>query len=198
MEPMKIKKFILVMVVLWLLPLSGQGPAPFHSEGAQRLALLLRKLDRTVRLLYVTAHPDDEDGGLLALLTHGEGVETALLTLTRGEGGQNEIGTQLNHTLGALRSRELEAAQRYHGARQYFSRAVDFGYSFSVRETYEKWGERRILRDLVQVIRDFRPDVMITLTPFGGGGGQHHQASALLAAKAFEVAGDSHRWPAEP
>ena len=103
------------------------------------------------------------------------------MTLTRGEGGQNEIGTELFDAIGVLRSAELQAAARYTGVSQRFSRATDFGYSFSVEETYEKWGKDRILQDIVSVIRSFRPDVIITMNPSGEGGGQHHQASARLA-----------------
>jgi LmbE family N-acetylglucosaminyl deacetylase len=171
----------------------AQSLAP-PDDPARELGLLLRKLDQTARVLYVTAHPDDEDTGLLARLTHGEGVETALMTLTRGEGGQNEIGTELSHALGELRSRELQAAGRYLGVRQYFSRAYEFGYSFSVEETYEKWHKSSILRDVVRVIREFRPDVILTMPPRGTGGGQHHQASARIAAEAMEVAA-TPEWP---
>ena len=169
-------------------------PTP-PTDSARRLPLLLRKLDRTLRLLSITAHPDDEDAGLLAYYAHGQGMETALLTLTRGEGGQNEIGTELGHALGVLRSRESQAARRYDGARQYLTRAFEFGYSFSVEESLEKWGEDGILQDIVAVIREFRPDVIVTLTPDGPGGGQHHQASAQLARRAMLRAANPKVWP---
>lgn len=168
-------------------------PAP-PTDPARALPLLLRSLAESHRLLYVTAHPDDEDAGLLVKLRHVDGVETALLTLTRGEGGQNEIGTELFHALGVLRSRELEAAGAYTGATQLFSRAYEFGYSFSVEETFEKWNREEILRDVVQVIRSFRPDVVLTMWPEGPGGGQHHQASAQIATDAFHAAA-TDRWP---
>lgn len=169
----------------------GRAPAP---DSVQHLALQLRKLATTGRLLYVTAHPDDEDSALLSYLHHGSGVETALLTLTRGEGGQNEIGAELFHALGVLRSREQQAASAFTGARQFFSRAYEFGYSFSVEETLEKWHGESILRDIVRVIRRFRPDVILTMLQDGDGGGQHHQASARLTRQAFQVAA-SDRWP---
>lgn len=156
-------------------------PAPGR---AQRLGLLLRKLDRTARVLYVTAHPDDEDAGLIAKWVHGEGVEVALYTLTRGRGGQNEIGRELFGSLAVLRMAELDAAHRFDGAQQMFGRAIDFGYSFSVEETFERWGAEATELDLVRAIRAFEPDVVVTLEPDGPGGGQHHQASAQLAHRA--------------
>jgi len=173
---------------------SSQG-APLPAEDASReLSLLLRKLDRTARVLYVTAHPDDEDSGLITRLAQGEGVEVALLSLTRGEGGQNEIGTELFDALGVLRSRELQAAARYAGFRQIYSRAFEFGYSFSVEETFQKWGREELLRDIVQVMRRERPDIVLTMLNDGPGGGQHHQASAQLAEEAYAIAATT-QWP---
>ena len=130
----------------------------------------------------------------MARMSLGEGVDVSLMTLTRGEGGQNEIGTELFDALGVLRSRELEAANRYSGTRQFYSRAFEFGYSFSVEETFEKWGREPLLRDIVAVIREVRPHVLLTMLEDGPGGGQHHQASAQLAAEAFHIAA-SERWP---
>lgn len=172
----------------------GQEDAP-PVDRHRELQLLLRKLGETRRLLYVTAHPDDEDAGLIARYAHGMGIEVLLLTLTRGEGGQNEIGDALFHELGTLRRRELMAAHRWDGAQQAFARAYDFGYSFSVEETLERWGEERVLQDIVRVVRTFQPDVMICLTPDGPGGGQHHQASGRLAIEAFERAADEDYRP---
>ena len=123
---------------------------------------------------------------LLVMLNRGLGYRTVLATATRGNGGQNEIGPEIFEALGILRTEELAAIHRFDGAEQYFTRAVDFGYSFSVDETFEKWGTSRILRDIVQVIREFRPQVMITMRADGDGGGQHHQASARLATEAFD------------
>jgi LmbE family N-acetylglucosaminyl deacetylase len=164
------------------------------DDPARELALLTRALDRTARVLYVTAHPDDEDSALLTRLVRGEGVEVLLQSLTRGDGGQNEIGTELFHAIGSLRSRELQSAARYTGVTQLFARPFEFGYSFSVEETFEKWGREAVLRDVVRVVRGFRPDVILTMIDEGEGGGQHHQASAILAAEAYQVAADE-RWP---
>ncbi len=159
-----------------------------------RVPLLLRKLHTTHRALYVTAHPDDEDAGLIARLVHGDGVDLTLLTLTRGNGGQNEIGTELHGAIAALRTAELESAHRYDGATQWFGTADDFGYSFSVEETLENWGESRMLRELVGAIRQAQPDVIFTMSPDGTGGGQHHQTSARLTERALFIAAEE-TWP---
>ena len=117
-------------------------PVP-QDEGTNGLALALRHLPTSGSVLYVTAHPDDENNGVLVQLNRGRGLDTSLLTITRGDGGQNEIGPELFQALGVLRTEELAAIHRYDGAAQYFTRAYEFGYSFSVEETFEKWGARR-------------------------------------------------------
>lgn len=143
----------------------------------------------------MTAHPDDENNGVLVQLGRGRGYDTSLLTVTRGDGGQNEIGPELFQALGILRTEELAGIHRYDGAAQYFTRAYEFGYSFSVEETFEKWGREEILADVVRVVRTVRPDVILTLPLEGAGGGQHHQAAARLAVEAFRAAGDPARFP---
>lgn len=170
-------------------------PAIPEDEGVTGFGLALRKLPKTASVLYITAHPDDENNALLVRLSRGEGFRVGLLTLTRGEGGQNEIGPELGDDLGVLRTQELEAVHRFDGVEQFFSRARDFGYSFSVEETFQKWGRREILGDIVRVIRLFRPSVVITLQASGPGGGQHHQASAQLAVEACRLAGDPAEFP---
>jgi hypothetical protein len=122
-------------------------------------------------------------------------VKTALLTVTRGDGGQNAIGPELFQAIGILRTEELAALHRYDAAEQFFTRAYEFGYSFSVEETFEKWGREEILADVVRVIRRFRPDVILTMPLEGPGGGQHHQASAQLGREAFRAAADPARFP---
>ena len=117
--------------------------------------------------MMATAHPDDENNGLLVMLNRGQGYRTALATATRGNGGQNEIGPEIFEALGVLRTEELAALHRFDGAEQYFTRAVDFGFSFSVEETFEKWGHDEILGDFVRLIRTIRPDVIAGLTPTG-------------------------------
>src|SRR5205823_2818215 len=114
---------------------------------------------------------------------------------TRGNGGQNEIGPEIFEALGVLRTEELEAMHRFDGAEQYFTRAVDFGYSFSIDETLEKWGRDEITADFVHLIRTIRPDVVTAMQPTGTSGGLHHQTSAMLARDAFKFAGDTAKYP---
>src|SRR6187402_1863203 len=148
------------------------------DEGATGLGLALRQLPIEGSVLYVTAHPDDENNGVLVALGRGRGLKTALLTATRGDGGQNEIGSELFQAIGILRTEELAGVHRYDAAEQYFTRAYEFGYSFSVEETLQKWGKEEVLDDVVRVFRSFRPDVVLTLSLEAPGGGQHHQATA--------------------
>jgi LmbE family N-acetylglucosaminyl deacetylase len=166
-----------------------------EQQGHVALGLALRHLSNTGVFMMATAHPDDENNALLVMLNRGQGYRTALATATRGNGGQNEIGPEIFEALGVLRTEELAAIHRFDGAEQYFTRAVDFGFSFSVDETFEKWGRDEILGDFVRLIRTIRPDVMTGLTPTGSGGGQHHQASAILAREAFKAAADPTKYP---
>src|SRR3954453_14313480 len=159
------------------------------------LRLLLRKLASTGTFMETTAHPDDEDNALLAMMSHGRGMRTTLVSATRGDGGQNEIGPELFQALGVLRTEELLAVHRFDGAEQYFTRAVDFGFSFSVEESIEKWGHDEILGDFVRHIRTIRPDVIAGFLCGGEGGGQHHQASARLTLEAFRAAADPAKYP---
>src|SRR5919201_3078905 len=163
--------------------------------GHVALGLALRHLANTGIFLHTTAHPDDENNALLVMLNRGQGYRTALATATRGNGGQNEIGPELFEALGVLRTKELEALHRFDGAEQYFTRAVDFGYSYSIEETFEKWGKDEIVDDYVRLIRMIRPDVVVALPPGGPGGGQHHQASALITREAVKLAGDPTKFP---
>ena len=171
-------------------------PLP-QETGTTGLKLMLRRLQTTLRLMQVTAHPDDEDGGMLTLEARGKGVSTLLMTLTRGEGGQNKLGSNLFDVLGVLRALELLASDRYYGVEQRFSRVADFGYSKTPEETFQKWqGHDIALADLVRVIRTFRPDVLVAR--FSGtdrDGHGHHQASAILTKEAFRAAGDPKRFP---
>src|SRR4029453_1371009 len=175
---------------------SGQSafePLEF-DRGATGLGLALRRVGASARVLYVTAHPDDEHNGILVRLSRGLGLRTALLTETRGEGGQNAIGPELFDALGVLRTGELLALHRYDGAEQYFGRAYEFGYSFSVEESFEKWGKEETLGDIGRGIRSCRPDVILPLPLKGEGGGQPHFAVAQLAQAAFRVAAASARF----
>ncbi|MFB3060179.1 MAG: NEW3 domain-containing protein, partial [Candidatus Binatia bacterium] len=185
----------LVHASLWVTPLTAQLAPVAYDEGSLGLAFALRKLPTTGSFLMITAHPDDEDNPLFVMLSRGRGHRTGLLSLTRGGGGQNEIGSELFEALGILRTEELMSMHRYDKASQFFSRAYDFGYSFDVEETLEKWGREEILKDVVRVIRRFRPEVITTLPRTGTGGGQHHQAAGLIAVEAFRAAADPTRFP---
>jgi LmbE family N-acetylglucosaminyl deacetylase len=173
----------------------AQMTAPPAQGGRIGLGLALRHLANTGIFLETTAHPDDENSGLHALLNRGLGIRTALATATRGTGGQNEIGPELFEALAVLRTEELAAVHRWDGAEQYFTRAIDFGYSFSLEETFQKWGRDEILSDYVRLIRMIRPDVIAAMRPDGEGGGQHHQASGRITGEAFRAAADPARFP---
>jgi LmbE family N-acetylglucosaminyl deacetylase len=167
-----------------------------QERGAIALDQLVRGLPVTARVLMIGAHPDDEDTQLIAFLARGRRVETAYLSLTRGDGGQNLIGNELGESLGAIRTEELLAARRVDGGRQYFSRAFDFGFSKTAEETFRHWNRDSLLGDVVTVIRSFRPQVIVSVfsgTPADGHG--HHQVAGILAREAYDVAGDTVRFP---
>ena len=186
---------ILSLFVLVLAARSEAQLAPIpQDQGATGLGLALRRLPVAFNVLYVTAHPDDENNGVLTLLSRGMGVRSGLLTVTRGDGGQNEIGPELFQAIGILRTEELAGVHRYDAAEQFFTKAYEFGYSFSVEESLQKWGKEEILDDVVRVFRSFRPDVVLTLSLEAPGGGQHHQTTARLAKEAFRVAADPTRF----
>jgi LmbE family N-acetylglucosaminyl deacetylase len=187
----------LVLVALLVVPVSTQlRPQPVGElPGEVALQLMLRKLGSIGTFMQTDAHPDDEDNGLLAMLGHGQGMRTVLVTATRGDGGQNEIGPELFQSLGVLRTEELLGVHRFDGAEQFFTRAVDFGFSFSVEESIRKWGHDEIVGDYVRHIRALRPDVIAGFLCGGQGGGQHHQASTLLTLEAFRAAADKTRYP---
>ena len=176
--------------------LSDTRPLP-EDQGSIRLYQLLTRLKTTGRIMQVTAHPDDEDGGMLTLESRGKGASVLLLTLTRGEGGQNKFGTETSDDLGILRTLELLQADKYYSVQQRFSHAIDFGYSKTADETFSKWhGHEIALGDVVRAIRIFRPDVLIAR--FSGtrrDGHGHHQASAILTMEAFRAAADPKRFP---
>ena len=170
--------------------------APPTTGGIVALDYLLQRLSEHRRVLVIGAHPDDEDTAFLTLVARGYGADAAYLSLCRGEGGQNLVGDELGVGLGLLRSGELEAARSVDGARQFFTRAYDFGFSKTLEETSELWQPESLLKDVVRVFRRFRPHVVLTI--FRGtvrdGHGQH-QASGVVAREAFNVAGDPARFP---
>lgn len=167
-----------------------------NLSGAAEIHLALTRLNTVGSALMIAAHPDDEQSHTIAALARGRGLRTAYLSITRGDGGQNLIGSEQGDLLGLIRTQELLAARRIDGAEQFFTRAVDFGFTKSAQETLDKWGHEAILSDVVWVIRSFRPDVVILCfsgTPRDGHG--QHTASAILGKEAFAAAADPKRFP---
>src|SRR5437660_6930184 len=175
-------------------------PRPVRAQrnlsGTPEVRLALNKLNTFGSVLMIAAHPDDENTALLAYFARGRSMRTAYLSRTRGEGGQNLIGSEQSDALGVIRTQELLAARKIDGAEQFFTRAIDFGFTKTPQETFEKWGHDKILSDVVWVIRRFQPDVIILRfsgTPRDGHG--QHQASAMLGREAFSAAADPKRFP---
>ncbi|MBI5858539.1 MAG: PIG-L family deacetylase [Sphingobacteriales bacterium] len=188
------KAILFISCVLFLVPYSfSQAPQSWTSAEMYQA---LRKLNVLGSVLYVAAHPDDENTRLIAYLSKDKLYRTGYLSITRGDGGQNLIGDEQGIDLGLIRTQELLAARRIDGGEQFFTRAYDFGFSKSPEETFTKWDKEKILSDVVWVIRKFQPDVIITRFPTTGEGGHgHHTASAILANEAFAAAADPNRFP---
>ncbi|MFB3069168.1 MAG: PIG-L family deacetylase [Gemmatimonadales bacterium] len=185
----------LVLATITSPPLVGQL-APPSNGGMVELDRLLQQLAENRRVLLIAAHPDDEDTALLSLLSRGYGVRAAYLALSRGEGGQNLIGPELGPQLGIIRSRELLAARELDGAEQFFTRAYDFGYTRSLDETSGLWLPDSILKDVVRVVRSFKPHVIVsTFSGTARDGHGQHQAAGVAARAAFDAAGDASRFP---
>src|ERR1051325_4146356 len=165
------------------------------DSGHVALGLAIRKLNVAGTFMQAPAHPDDETNSLLALMAHGLGVRTIDAQNNRGEGGQNEIGPELFRDIGVLRTSELLSAHRIDGAEQYFTRAIDYGYSFDPEEVINKWGRDQIVGDYVRFIRTFRPDVLVTMNIQGRGGDRAHEATTILVREAYRAAGDPNRYP---
>ena len=177
-------------------PSPGQALAPASTGGVAELARALGQLGANKRVLMIGAHPDDENTQLLTVLGRGLGAQVGYLSLTRGEGGQNLIGLELGTALGVIRTQELLAARELDGGRQFFTRAYDFGYSRSAEETFRFWPRDSLLRDVLAVIRRFRPQILVSVfsgTPRDGHG--HHQVAGLMARRAFDVLRDSSWGP---
>lgn len=175
------------------LPVKAQTPRVYN---AAEILVQLRKLNVLGSVLYIAAHPDDENNNLLPYLSFEKLYRTAYLSLTRGDGGQNLIGDEQGIDLGLIRTQELIAARKIDGAEQYFTRAYEFGYSKSADETLQTWDKEKILYDVVWVIRNFQPDIIIKRFPTDSRAGHgHHAASAIIADEAFEAAADPNRFP---
>jgi len=164
--------------------------------SAAEIQLALKKLNTLGSALYIAAHPDDENQVVIGYLSQTKLMNTGYLALTRGDGGQNLIGSEIREKLGVLRSQELIQARSVDGSKQFFTRAIDFGYSKTADETLQLWDKDKILSDVVWVLRKFQPDVMITrFPPDKRAGHGHHTTSALLAAEAFDLAGNPEAFP---
>src|SRR5947208_7287690 len=179
-----------VVAILAVTTTANSGDAaPLLSPeqmNAGEIQLALQKLNVLGRVLYIAAHPDDENTNLMALWSNGTLYESAYLSITRGDGGQNLIGPELRERLGVIRTEELLAARRIDHAKQFFSRAIDFGFSKTADETMRIWNHDKILSDVVWVIRKFQPDVIVTrFSPEDQLTHGHHTASAILAGEAF-------------
>ncbi len=186
------QNILLLFILLACRPAEAQL---VQCTSSAEIRLELKKLTVLGSVLYIAAHPDDENTAFLASMSKGLCYRTAYLSCTRGEGGQNLLGPEQGTLLGMIRTQELLAARRIDGAEQYFTRAIDFGFSKSSEETLRFWGTEKTLSDVVWVIRTFQPDVIVTrFTPTLGGHG-NHTASAILAYTAFRAAADSTRFP---
>ncbi|MGE8431238.1 PIG-L family deacetylase [Chryseobacterium joostei] len=172
---------------------SAQQVRPSKSSEIYRE---LKTLKHLPKVLYLAAHPDDENTGLLSWLINDQNVETGYLSLTRGDGGQNLLGTEQGAALGLIRTHELLEARKLDGAQQFFTRAIDFGFSKNTTDTFKQWDENSIIADVVWTIRKFRPDVIICrFPPTAAAGHGQHAASAVVAEKAFKLAGDKTAFP---
>src|SRR5579884_410887 len=189
---MRIALTTVIFAVTCGLPATAQR----ELSGAAETRVALEKLTVTGSVMMIAAHPDDENTALLAYFARGRKVRTAYLSLTRGEGGQNLIGSDQGDALGLIRTQELLAARKIDGAEQFFTRAIDFGFTKTPQEAFDKWGREKILSDVVWIVRRFQPDVIVLRfsgTPRDGHG--QHQASAILGREAFSAAADPHRFP---
>jgi LmbE family N-acetylglucosaminyl deacetylase len=186
---------VATLAVLWaavVMPHRGIAQGILPSPASIRV----QNAPERMRVLWIAAHPDDEDTQLIAWLARGRRVETAYMSLTRGDGGQNLIGNELGEALGVIRTEELLAARRIDGAHQYFARGYDFGFSKTADETRKHWPQDSLLNDVMTVMRAFRPHIVITTfsgTPRDGHG--HHQVSAIVARQAYDQAADTVRFP---
>ncbi|MCC6369933.1 MAG: PIG-L family deacetylase [Bacteroidia bacterium] len=182
----------LLLICFCVSTLKAQRPVQLHSS---EILQSLKKLNTLGSVLYIAAHPDDENTRLLAYLANERKFRTGYLSLTRGDGGQNLIGKEQGDALGLIRTQELLAARRSDGAEQFFTRAHDFGFSKNPQETFSLWNHDSLLSDVVLCIRLFKPDVIICRFPTTGEGGHgHHTASAILALEAFDAAADSTKF----
>jgi len=195
LKPIMFKSKVLGSLVICLFCCFGHYSLAQSIPSSQIFHQLLQ-LKETKRVLYVAAHPDDENTRLIAYLANGEHAEVAYLSITRGDGGQNLIGKELGIELGQIRTQELIKARETDGGKQFFTRAMDFGYSKNPSETLQNWEKQKVLADVVWAIRKFQPDIIITrFNTIPGVTHGHHTTSAILAGEAFQLAGKSDAFP---
>jgi LmbE family N-acetylglucosaminyl deacetylase len=189
-------RILLVRFCLSLFLLVAVSAEVPEDRGAMGLSQALGRLDVIASVLHTGAHPDDESSALLSWLSRGKGARTAYLSATRGDGGQNLLGSELFEALGVIRTEELLAARRADHGQQFFTPVYEFGFSKSADEAFEKWGHEQLLGDFVRVIRQFRPEIIVSRfrgTTADGHG--HHQAAGIVTQEAFKAAGDATRFP---
>lgn len=188
--------FILSLFFILSLPKDNLFAQPSQSWTSADMYQAIKKLNVLGSVLYIAAHPDDENTRLITYLSKDRLFRTGYLSITRGDGGQNLIGDEQGIELGLIRTQELLAARRVDGGEQFFTRAYDFGYSKTPEETFTKWHKEKILSDVVWVIRKFQPDIIVNRFPVTGEGGHgHHTASGILANEAYAAAADPNRFP---
>ena len=187
-----LKKIFLLLI----LPATFILSQPVESLNSSEIKIALKRLNTVGTVLYVAAHPDDENTAFLSYFNYAKHLRTGYFSFTRGDGGQNLIGDEQGDLLGVIRTQELLQARNIDGAEQFFARAVDFGYSKTPEETLTKWGKKEMLSDIVWVIRKFKPDIVVNRFPTTGQGTHgHHTASAILSVEAFNMAGDPNSFP---
>ncbi len=189
---------IICVMAAAVLMMAGSENCAVASDSSSGSVILqqLRGFQELGSVLHIAAHPDDENTQLITYLARGRNVRTAYLSITRGDGGQNVLGPEFGEELGLIRTQELLAARRLDGGQQFFTRAIDFGFSKDYRETLRIWDEQKVLSDVVRVLRTFQPDVIVTrFSPEASRTHGHHTASAVLAVEAFKLAGDPTAFP---
>jgi LmbE family N-acetylglucosaminyl deacetylase len=190
---MRLRLFIALLVVSLA---AAHAADVAEDRGAMGLSQALKRLDVIESVLHTGAHPDDENSSLLAWLSRGQGVRTAYLSATRGDGGQNLLGTELFEALGVIRTEELLAARRFDRAQQFFTPVYEFGFSKTAAETFEKWDHDKVLGDFVRVIRQFRPEIIVSrFSGTAGDGHGHHQVAGIITPEAFKAAADPKQFP---
>jgi len=192
----KLHSIGIIVITLFLLFIPQNNIlSQYQSYNSSEIQLALKKLNVLGSVLYIAAHPDDENTSMLSYMSKGKLYQTAYLSLTRGDGGQNLLGNEKGDLLGVIRSQELLSARKIDGTQQFFSSAIDFGYSKTPDETLNNWDRGKILEDVVYIIRKFKPNVILTRFSNTQGGHGHHLSSAILAEEAFYVAADPKRFP---